>query len=333
MNSIRHKKVGLNDRIKLCVSILFFILFTNVSIFGQQAPQNSLYMLDPYQINPAYAGFARSLSINFNFRNQWSGIPGHPKQIYLNGHLPIYLLDGGAGFYLTNDNTAGISSTGFGLSYNRVIALPNALISGSIQLGLLQRKLDGGTIVTPDGIYDPSLISHEDPILSESALTGSAFHWTAAVFVRADYFDAGLTISNIPNKSILVGDGQISSNKLFGFYAKTSLVIGQLRIEPSILLKSNLQFMQTDLSVVVKSGSIFGGLSVRGLNSDSFDSVVILGGIKLNNHYLLAYSYDVGISDLKTVSQGAHELHINYNLNKLIGIGLPPEKIFNPRNL
>jgi hypothetical protein len=85
--------------------------------------------------------------------------------------------------------------------------------------------------------------------------------------------------------------------------------------------------------LLLKSGNIFGGCSLRGFNDNSFDSLVILGGLRLSAHYSVSYSYDVGINALKTATQGSHELHINYNLNKLIGIGLPPEIIYNPRNL
>ena len=102
---------------------------------------------------------------------------------------------------------------------------------------------------------------------------------------------------------------------------------------PTILLKTDFQSYQTDLSWLAKSGSVFGGISLRGYSPDSFDSIVILGGIVVNQNYTISYGYDLGLSSLRRVSQGAHEININYNLNKLIGLGLAPEIIFNPRNL
>ena len=102
---------------------------------------------------------------------------------------------------------------------------------------------------------------------------------------------------------------------------------------PSVLIKTDLQSYQTDLSCIAKSGNVFGGLSLRGYNSQSLDAVVIIAGIEFNRNYTLSYSYDVGLNEIGSFSGGSHELNINYNLNRLLGIGLPPEIIYNPRYL
>ena len=102
---------------------------------------------------------------------------------------------------------------------------------------------------------------------------------------------------------------------------------------PSLLLKTNFASYQSDLSCVAKSGNVFGGISLRGFNAESLDAVAIIAGIEFNKNYTLSYSYDVGLSQVGRLAGGSHEIHFNYNLNKLLGIGLPPEIIYNPRYL
>ena len=58
-----------------------------------------------------------------------------------------------------------------------------------------------------------------------------------------------------------------------------------------------------------------------------------MGGFKLSEKITLAYAYDLTLSELSQVSNGSHEIMINYNLGKALGKGKPPRIIYNPRNL
>jgi hypothetical protein len=107
-----------------------------------------------------------------------------------------------------------------------------------------------------------------------------------------------------------------------------------ISIEPSVFLKSDLIQTQIEFSTLVNyNDNIFGGVSIRGYNSNSIDAVVILAGYKLSERVTLAYSYDLTLSGLKHVSNGSHEVLINYNLNRPIGKGILPKIIYNPRFL
>jgi len=300
---------------------------------AQQSPQHSLYMIDKYQINPAYAGFDRSLSANFNYRSQWSGLNGSPRQAYFNAHLPIYLLDGGLGVTFRSDKAGTLGFTEFTTSYNRVLSMRNGILSGGVRLGFIQRTNDGVSIITPDGFYNPNAFNHNDPILSEGITRGTNLVWTIGIYFSSNKFNGGVTLSDFYLGDASVGDATVASNKMASFMGQLSILVNELQFKPSLLVKTNGQYYQTDLSIIGKSGNIFGGLGIRGFNENSFESLIILGGIKLNKHYTLTYSYDMGLGSLKNASQGSHEININYNLNKLIGIGLAPEIIYNPRNL
>ncbi len=290
-------------------------------------------MIDKYNVNPAFGGLDRSLSVNLNYRTQWQGINKNPRQFYINGHMPLYIFNGAAGFKLYSDVTGALSTTGFNISYNYVYPIPGGVISSGLSLGLKQNKIDGRSLTTPDGIYDLGIFSHQDPILHEATVNSLSPDWSIGIFIGHNYFDVGITISNLTATESSFNLLTLDNSKNISFYAQVPLLIGNFELYPSVLMKSNLELFQTDLSCLVKNGNIFGGMSLRGYNEKSLESIIIIGGLKINNHYTLSYSYDVGISDLNLASQGSHEIQINYNLNKKIGIGLPPEIIYNPRNL
>ncbi|MDQ3015628.1 MAG: type IX secretion system membrane protein PorP/SprF, partial [Bacteroidota bacterium] len=61
--------------------------------------------------------------------------------------------------------------------------------------------------------------------------------------------------------------------------------------------------------------------------------LILMAGVRLSSRFYLHYGYDIGLSSLQSVHQGTHEIMIRYNLGKMIGAGLPPRTIYNPRNL
>lgn len=288
-------------------------------------------MIDIYKDNPAYAGFDKSISANFNYRTQWTGVLEHPTQINANVHLPIYLLKGGAGLKLNNETSGAFRSTSVKVSFNRVESFANGILSIGLAIGMKQIALDGSKIRTPNGIYDGS-IQHLDPILPNGNISGIMPDWTLGFFGRNDFFDVGLTIENLFFQAGNLDQINFQNTKKISFYGAMPLLVNGLEIQPSLYIKSNTLQIQSDISVLVKSGNIFGGLGLRGFNKNSFDALSFIGGIRLNEHYTLSYGYDYILNELSNFSEGTHEININYNFNKLIGIGLPPEIIYNPRH-
>jgi len=317
----------------ICMMILWVVLLAAPAEFcAQNNPQHSLYMVDIYKHNVAYAGFDRSVSANFNYRSQWSGLEGKPVHFYANAHLPVYLINGGVGMQIARDMAGGLGMTDLSLSYNRVQSFNRGIVSLGAAIGFRQLGVDGSVIRTPEGIYFGGF-SHEDPILILPDQTGIKPSWMISFYTTNDFFDFGLSVRDLFANSANLGSINFIQSRQLDIYGAMPFFVNDLEIQASFYIKTTFEQSQSDLSIIMKNGNIFGGMSVRGFNENTFDSVVVLGGIRLNKHYTLSYSYDVGLSGLSDFNQGSHELNINYNLAKLIGIGLPPEIIYNPRNL
>ena len=108
----------------------------------------------------------------------------------------------------------------------------------------------------------------------------------------------------------------------------------KLSLHPSVLVRSDAVQTQTDFSLTAKfNDNIFGGVSLRGYNSESIDAAAILAGFRLSEKTTFMYAYDMTLSGLRDVSNGSHEVGLRYNLNKPIGAGRLPRIIYNPRSL
>ena len=146
---------------------------------------------------------------------------------------------------------------------------------------------------------------------------------------------AGLAISNLPSSKIGLENTDFGQETHVNGYFQYNFVINdEVELMQSILLKTDLNNIQSDISSLFKiNGNIFGGVSMRGYSSRSFDAVVFIAGMRISDQYTLSYSYDLGLSGLRTGHEGSHEILLNYNLRKLIGTGQPPKIIYNPRYL
>ncbi len=304
--------------------------------YSQQPAQYSLYMLNPLGWNPAYAGLDNSLSVTGVFRAQWTELEGNPVTQNISAHMPLYILSGGIGINVENDALGPEQWTTGTIAYNFQKEIGSSVLSLGASGGMVQRTLDGSRIRTPDGQYEePGTINHNDPLLPLSSVSALVPTFHAGVYLMNEWLEAGVSVRNITESKAEFDNFNLSLRRNFAINLGFHFDITQsLSIHPSALLRSDLSQTQTDFSVILRyDNNIFGGASFRGYNSSSADAVAILAGFKLSEKMTLAYGYDLTLSELNLVSNGSHEISLNFNLNKRIGEGRPPAIIYNPRSL
>lgn len=312
--------------------ICLFIL--SLSGFAQQRPQFSQYMFNRYYENPAYGGLERSLSIYTSFRDQYSSFPGNPRTFYVGADMPFYLWNGAIGVTLFNQSSGLINNTNLRFSYNYVMGLEFGFLSFGGRIGVDFINLDGKKVVTPGGNYDGTF-THNDPFLENNMISGFGPSWEIGSYFMGANLQAGVTIAEFPTHKYGLGDGSYNrafSGSIFAMYKYEWN--DQIDITPSILLRADQAVFQSDLGVIATiNRNLITGINFRGYNAKSIDALAVIVGTNLGAKYKVYYSFDFGLSDLRTVHQGTHEIMLSYNLQKLIGIGLPPKIIYNPRDL
>ena len=317
---------------------LLILAFALSLAYGQQPAQYSLFMMNKLNWNPAYAGLDNSLSATGVYRAQWAGLEGNPVTQNVNVHMPLYILSSGIGINLENDELGAERRTTGTVSYNYQLPVGRrSLLAIGLSAGLAQRTLDGARLRTPEGDYniDASVIIHNDDLLPISEINATAPTFGAGVYYYSERFEAGFAARNLSEPAVDLDAISLVLKRTFFLNAAGHFDLGEnLSLHPSLLLRSDLVQTQTDIAAILQyNDNIFGGASFRGYNSDNIDAVAFIAGFKLSENVTLAYAYDLTLSALNQVSNGSHEVMINYNLNKRLGTGRPPKVIYNPRTL
>lgn len=321
--------------------VLLFALGSQFRMQGQQAPQYSMYMLNPYAFNPACAGLENTLVATGVYRKQWSSLAGAPETQHINVHMPLAMLNSGVGLRAENDAIGAHRTTQVVLSYSYQRELGRAvLLSIGASGGYLQYTLDGAKLRAPEGTYNEpaGIFLHNDPFLPEGNLSAGTFIGEIGLHLQWDKLAVGFATQPAFAPVLEAGSGgnfSIRPERHYLFTASWQVPIGrEAMITPSFLLKSDIIETQTEISAAIRwRENIFAGASYRGSASSDRDAVVFMGGLRLNDRMLLAYSFDVPLSDIASTNRGSHEILLRYELGKPIGTPRFPPIIYNPRFL
>ena len=318
---------------------IIFLFYINGLIFGQQATQYSLYQMNPYAFNPAYAGMDESLSFTGVYRNQWLGLEGSPESQNISIHTPFYFIGGGVGLNVNNDFIGAHRRTTASLSYSKYLSVGN---QGQLGIGLaggmIQQAYNGGDLRTPQGSYEGT-ITHNDDFLPNNNVSAITPTISVGIYLKKERLQVGLSANNLVESTLDYSlentNSNIRTKRHYYIYGAYEVDLGDyLTITPSVFAKTDLVETQTDLSAIFTLNEIiFAGASFRGFNPTSLDALVLMAGMQVNANVKFGYAFDMTLSRLQTVQSGTHEIVLTYNLNKKIGAGLPPPIIYNPRSL
>ncbi len=315
--------------------VFFLTLLSVREVKSQHDPQFSQYFLNPYMYNPAYGGMDKALSLTAHIRAQWVGFDGYPFSQNVSVNSPVSLLHGGMGLQVLNEQAGALRETFATLSYNYIHKSRIGYFSFGASGGIVQGALDGSKLRAPDGDY-VNTIDHNDPILSSGSVSGIAPDVSAGFFFSSSKFNIGLSGEHLLQTSITL-DGTSSNLNLEvsrQYYLQTSYLAKlskTVTLRPCIALKSNGSNLQGEGDLVVNFKNFFWvGAGYRGYDQYSQDALIAMAGININENLLIGYSYDFTMSALQSVSQGSHEVIINYRVN-LVKPAKPGKAIFNPR--
>jgi type IX secretion system PorP/SprF family membrane protein len=312
------------------------------SLLAQQAPQYSMFAMNQYSLNPAYAGLDNTLVANGIYRQQWANLQGAPVTQQVNAHLPISKISSGIGLKIDNDVIGAHRTTQALMSFSYHLALgQKTILALGAGAGFMQYALDGNKLRAPQGTYvEPSgIFNHNDQWLPQGKITAGVPIAEVGLFLQAGNLEIGASVlplfAPVLSATNNQGDFSLSPVRHYVFYTAVNVnVLNDLMLKPAFLLKNDISETQMEFSVLGQwRENIFAGSSLRGFTASARDAVVIFGGFKLNERTTLGYAFDLPLSPLKAANRGSHELLLRYSLNKPIGAGKLPPVIYNPRFL
>jgi type IX secretion system PorP/SprF family membrane protein len=315
-------------------SFVIALLSASFSLQAQQQGQYSQYMMNYFLINPAAAGTEDFIDVKTGYRNQWSGIDGAPKNYYASAHFPVNKLHGNHrkirkkadaypvfGAMFSGQKLAAISHNTAYLSYAYHLPLTaNWILSAGGMAGVNQTSL--GNLNFIDNEPDPAALYKSK----------TNFDMGLGLWLYSKHMFMGLSSMQIFKNQLDFssknsGDGVL--NRHFYLTGGYNIQVNDLiRVVPSVLLKHTATAFQVDINTKVR----FKDLCWAGVSYRKADAVVLMAGLQIpltnltkgsghrgsghgNNTCLqIGYSYDLGISKLRTYSQGAHEVMMGLTL-------------------
>lgn len=304
-------KSRLDNFLKLGFSLILF--FSAGYIQAQQDAQFTQYMYNSMFYNPAFAGKESGYRFSALHRSQWmnyttsSGQGGAPVTQLITAEGRLDAKNIGYGLSIVNDQIGATGNLELNLKGSYHKKINRATLSFGAYFGMFSSSLDYGEIV----------VVNPENNLPQSGKEGQmALDIGAGILYDKGNYYLGLSSKHLNQPSFDFGDGsyenQLKNHSyfLFGYRIRP---IGQLRIEPSLLIKTvSFNNFSYDVSVMAThQNKINGGIAYRGEESVS----LILGYSLLRDNSLkLGYAFDLVTGGLEAKSPTSHELMLRYVL-------------------
>lgn len=309
---------------QISFSVILFALVLGSQ--AQQLPILSQYMMDQYQINPAFAGYDGYMNIHLTAHEQWVGLDNSPKTHAISFHTRLYeqsyiqkenpvkkkwrrAFRGGRigiGGAVYDDRLGLISRTGFQITYAYHIPFEATQLSFGLSANAFQYRLDLDEIVLFEE-EDPYLLGYDGVLFIPDADFG-------VIFSAQDYH-VGLSINQLFQSSWKLGNNGNSKYQILRHYYFTvgySFNAGQnVQIKPNLLLKSSNDFsnLQADINLTVHyKNAYWGGISYR-----TKDVMIFMAGLRYNQFHF-GYAFDYSFSTLRNYNYGSHEIIAGFRL-------------------
>ncbi|MEY2830496.1 MAG: hypothetical protein RIQ33_2354 [Bacteroidota bacterium] len=320
----------------LLLLIVIFNVATQVLAQGDAQFSHSPYLVAV--VNPSLAGSYSGLAAGGSFRSQWTLFKGQPFSQAVYVHLPKYKLKGGLGISILNDFAAAHRATNVQLQYAFKKRISNGYFNAGVQAGFIQYSLFGDKLRASEGDYSNGNINHNDDALPINTINAIAPDLGLGSSLQKEKIAVSLSINHllpIPLKySTQAGSGQIKYTPTTYFQVQYQTEINtNLKISPSIFIKSDFIKTTTDIMAIAlykKNMSV--GLGFRGFSKTTADGIIFLFAYQIKPEFLLVYTYDASISQLRKTSIGSNEIGLHY---RFIAPPPPPRGkiIYSPRFL
>lgn len=301
-----------------------------MSVKAQQRPQYTMYMVNPFIINPAVAGAENYVDIRAGYRTQWTGFDGAPETFYLSAHAPI----GKAQCVNPRQRTGAFGYHGVGGAVMHDVTGPTRRTYSSLSYAYHMKFSDDlfVSIGASGGIQNYQLDPNQLDIYTRGNDVEPGFQQshtvpevTVGTWIYGNNFFAGATMSQVGGLDIdLVDDSEEQGRLNHHYFLMGGYkfdVNPDLAILPSTMVKivGNAP-VSVDLNVKARwQNMVWAGLSYR--HTDAVSALVgYIWQIPTKNrrrqhHFLdISYAFDLTFSELRKYNSGTHEIVVGYRL-------------------
>lgn len=290
----------------------YIFLFAFVFSFqAQQVPLYNHYMINPFVINPAEAGFSSNTNIYMVRNQRFGGFGGATINNYLTADGTIMKEKAGIGFQLAQQLHGIQQQISSSLSYSYGIQLfTNHRLRLGISAGLLDNRIDNAAI---------NVLHTDDPYLMTMRSNVSSFDMSAGLLYKYKNLKVGVSIPQV-----LANKVSYDTIKARGYYRLSrhfmSMLQYDFKIGQNIIVSPNALVriapgapIQYDVTTQVAYGKkIWASATYKSDYAMQFNL-----GLKLFNQFTLGYSYELVTGSIKNYTSGIHhEILIGYTFKQ-----------------
>jgi type IX secretion system PorP/SprF family membrane protein len=281
--------------------VIFIFLLGSVAAWAQQDPQFSQNMFTKLATNAGFAGANDAICGTLLYRNQWTGFEGSPKNMMLTFDMPVDILHGGIGLTVIGADQLGAEKNMSikGAYAYRANVGPGRLGIG-VDFGFQQKSIDGKKFI----YNDPGDIN-----IPTGTVSGGKFDLGFGAYFNTEKLFVGLSSAHLMEGQIELD--KIKSNLVRHYYLMAGYGVdltSSLTLKPMLQLKTDAVSTQADFNAnLLINNRFWVGSSYR-----IQDAIVILAGLEIIPNLKFGYSYDFTTSDIKTYSNGSHEVMLSY---------------------
>ncbi len=290
--------------VSLHLLMLGALLACPASTQGQQRMQFTQYMFNGLVINPAYAGSDDALSLTFIQRSQWADVPNAPTTQTFSAHTLFGQKHIGLGLSVVSDRIGVHEDLSAQTNYAYHLKVgANARLSMGILAGFHKRTSDYASLVGTDH-YDPQLLN---PIISHTFVD-----FGAGLYFRNERLRLGFSAPELIPATYAFNDSvsiRMSKTNFFFLAAYRLRVAPSLEVEPGFLVK---YLPGLPVSFDVNINFIFQEVLTAGISYRKRESLDVLLRAQATGQLQFGYAFDYPIGEVSRLSNGSHELMINY---------------------
>lgn len=295
---------------RLCIIILLLVAGVKMS-WAQYDMQLSQYYMALGYYNPAYAGATGKLNVMALGRLQWLGFEGAPKSFFVMADMPLKIkkTNHGIGLAIFTDGVGMFQNTHVGFQYAYKQKLFGGVLSGGLQLGLVNQSFDGEKVHYPNSQFH----QQEDEAIPTEQVNGMGLDINVGLYYQLKNFYAGIGMTHVNQVEIDLDEySSMYLASTYNFIAGYNIKFANplYELQPSVFLKTDFNVFQADVTARLWFNQMFsGGLSWR-VN----EAVVLLLGAQFGK-FKVGYAYDFPTNPVFIHStSGSHELVLSYSL-------------------
>ncbi len=316
--------------------LLLFLFFSPLLRKGNggqafaQDMQFTQFFSAPLYLNPAFTGAGVCSRFSTIYRNQWPGISKTYQSYLLSLDHYMAQYNSGIGLLFGNDEagTGQLKTTVVNAMYAYEVKVNRKFsMRYGVQAGLGMKSINFNTLLFGDQIANGGNVpSIEVPTQSKTYFdmgAGALFYTKVYWGGLSAYHFTRPNISLMGNESELPLKYSVHGGAKFDFNEREKNLYDHKSLSPAFNYRGQKKFDQFDIGLYYTQYIFNIGFWYRGIpgikayqagysNNDAIAMIIGIRTDRLN----IGYSYDITISRLIDISQGAHEVTLSYQLCK-----------------